>query len=421
MPEMTKATLAIDFGTSNSAAAILHDGAARRIPIERFEETLPTAVFFPSEGGMLIGAAAGEALIAGEDGRYMRALKSVLGTALFHETRLVGGKRRTLADIVTAFLSEVKDRAQQMSGQNFSSVVSGRPVKFHSGDPERDARAAQDLADCYRSAGFSSVRFVFEPEAAALAAAPLHESDKLGLIVDIGGGTSDFTVYQGSKDGPKVLTSHGIRLGGTDFDKSISLAHAMPLLGHGGTLKRDLGDALLPVPNRIYVDLASWATIPFLYTPDTRREVADYVKHATDPTAMTRLATVLEDELGHDLAFAVERGKIAANGASGTGRIAMGLIEKGLAAELPRASMNAALAQNTGALRAAMAQTLVQAGVGPEEIGAVVLVGGSSLMALVEETARSLCFAAKVQRTDAFTAVVDGLALAIERDIGVFA
>ena len=62
-------TLAIDFGTSNSAAAILEDGAPRRLALEPGAETLPTAVFFPANRGpMRIGAAAASALIDGEEG-----------------------------------------------------------------------------------------------------------------------------------------------------------------------------------------------------------------------------------------------------------------------------------------------------------------------------------------------------------------
>ena len=83
---MVQQTLAIDFGTSNSAAAVLEKGRVRRLSIEADADTLPTAAFFAPKGGeMLIGEAASAALIGGEEGRYMRALKSVLGTSLFHE------------------------------------------------------------------------------------------------------------------------------------------------------------------------------------------------------------------------------------------------------------------------------------------------------------------------------------------------
>ena len=183
-------TLAIDFGTSNSAAAVFENGAPRRIALEPGADTLPTAVFFPSDGGrMLLGTAAARALIDGEEGRYMRALKSVLGTTLFHEARLVGGKRRTLAEVVTGFLAEVKARAEAATGGRFTRALSGRPVHFHSDDDERDTRAEIDLRGCYLAAGFEAVDFLFEPEAAALNSVGLGREGEVGLIVDIGGGT----------------------------------------------------------------------------------------------------------------------------------------------------------------------------------------------------------------------------------------
>ncbi|WP_298499544.1 Hsp70 family protein [uncultured Maritimibacter sp.] len=419
MSDRITETLAIDFGTSNSAVAVVDRGRVFRLPLEVGQDTLPTAVFFPVGGKMKIGTPAGEALIAGDEGRYMRALKSVLGTTLFHEAKLIGGKRQTISAIVTAFLTEVKTRAEAMTGLTFTRVVSGRPVHFHSADPERDARAAEDLAACYRAAGFEHVRFVMEPEAAALANQGANDPAKLGLVVDIGGGTSDFTLFRNGAERPDILASHGIRLGGTDFDQQVSLTHVMPLLGHGGELRREFGPGLLPMPNAIYVDLATWARIPFLYAPETRREVKHLVKYAVEPERLERLETVLEDELGHDIAFAVERGKIAANSPDGQARIALGLVEPGLVAEVTRASLDGALAEMQSRLEVAVRETLSLAGVQPGEVGTIVMVGGSSLMSLVEGAATAVIPDARIARTEAFTAVIDGLALAIERRIGV--
>lgn len=410
---MQTETLAIDFGTSNSAAALAWEQGIYRIPIERGEETLPTAVFFPQdEGAMRIGAAAADALIAGEEGRYMRALKSVLGLPLLHESRLIGGRRRTLADIVTAFLIELRQRSEAATGLRFRRALSGRPVHFHSADPAKDAQAEADLRACYLAAGFEEVSFLPEPEAAAIACHGMGAADQIGLIVDIGGGTSDFSVFRTAGMRPEILTNHGIRLGGTDFDHAVSMAHAMPELGLGGQLRREMGAGLLPVPRAPYVDLATWAKIPFLYTAETRRMVADMVRHAVERQKMARFATVLEMELGHELAFAVERGKIAANGGAAAGRIDMGVIETGLAATVTPGSLDAALAEHRPQLRAAAAETLAMAGVAPQEVGRVILVGGSSLMRIVSEEASALCPGAEVLRSEAFTAVVDGLALA---------
>ncbi|MDQ1901343.1 Hsp70 family protein [Paracoccus sp. WLY502] len=404
-------TLAIDFGTSNTAVAILDRGAVRRLPAEAGSDTLPTAVFFPAGGGaMRIGDAAQRALTGGQDGRYMRALKSVLGTPLLGESRLIAGRRRTLADVIAAFLTELRQRAEAVTGQPQTRVLSGRPVRFHA-DPDRDAQAEADLRDCYRAAGFDHIRFMPEPEAAALACHGMGARDRTGLIVDIGGGTSDFSVYRTEEDGVRILGSHGIRLGGTDFDGAVSLTHAMPLLGYGSQLRRDMGPGLLPVPNAIYVDLAAWAHIPFVYTPENRRQAARMARLAVEPERLDRLVTVLTDELGHDLAFAVERGKIAANRGDDT-RIGMGFIQPRLAAPICRDSLDRALQGHRAEMEQAVTETLARAGVLASDIGDIVLVGGSSLMNLVTNLTARMMPGACLHRSEAFTAVVDGLALA---------
>ncbi len=410
---MTPDALAIDFGTSNSAAAVLEDGKVRRLSIETGSDTVPTAVFFPTDRSpMRIGVEAAVALIGGEEGRYMRALKSVLGTALFHEQRMIGGRRRTLADIVTAFLVEVKARAEAAAGRSFSRVLSGRPVHFHTSDPARDAKAEADLRGCYLAAGFAEVSFLFEPEAAALATHALGQAGDIGLIYDIGGGTSDFSVFRAEAGRVRILASHGIKLGGTDFDQAVSMAHAMPHLGYGSELRRQMGAGLLPAPNHLYVELSTWAKIPFLYTQETRALVADMVKVAVKPRLMRRLATVLKDEVGHELAFAVERGKINANAGREGARIVMDKVESGLVAGITRATLDASLARYREGLRGAAAETCRMAGVAPNDIGTVILVGGSSLMGMVGDEAQTLCPNARLQNSEPFTAVVDGLALA---------
>jgi hypothetical chaperone protein len=186
----------------------------------------------------------------------------------------------------------------------------------------------------------------------------------------------------------------------------------MPLLGHGGMLRRDFGEGMIPVPNAIFVDLATWAKIPFLYTPETRRAVAAMVRLAVEPDRLGRLSTVLTDELGHEIAFSVERAKIAANAGDGGTRIGLLNVEQGLTAAISPASMAGALAPFRADLRAAMQATLDLAGTDSGDVVTVILVGGSSLMALVAEEAAALCPGAALRRSEAFTAVVDGLALA---------
>jgi hypothetical chaperone protein len=270
------------------------------------------------------------------------------------------------------------------------------------------------LAASTRAAGCAGVGFLTAPPAAARPPGRGAEAGGIGLIADIGGGTSDFSVFRRAAAGPEVLASHGLRLGGTDFDHALSFARVMPLFGQGGALRREFGPGLLPVPNALYSDLARWEKIAFLYTPEVLREVRAMAALAVDPPAFARLTTLLRDHLGHDVAFAVEAGKIAAN-AGGTARIGLGLVEPGLTAPLDRAGLDTALAGFDGRLRDTAGETLARAGIAPEAVGSVILVGGSSLMAMVSREMQAACPAARIERAEAFTAVVDGLALATRR------
>lgn len=409
-------TLGIDFGTSNSAAGIAVGDRPWLVEMEPGETTLPTAVFFEPKRPMRIGRSATRALINGDEGRFMRALKSLLGTPLLREERRINGEVTDFIQIIARFLAEVKSRAEAATHQTFTHALSGRPVHFHSNDPARDAQAEVDLRDCYLAAGFEDVRFLYEPEAAVRSARP---SAGLGLIVDIGGGTSDFTLFEQDATGAtRILGSHGVRLGGTDFDRQISIDHVMPLLGRGSQIRNAFGKETLPAPNRLFNDLATWQMIPFLYAADSRRAARELAKYAVEPQKLNRMVSVLEDELGHDLAFAVERGKIQTNGVSGASeekgadpRIDLRILERGLSAPLSPDLMQQSLAKMMTQIAESAAETLEAADVAPSRIDRLVMVGGSSLLSSLETGLRQLCPNATVENRNAMTAVADGLAL----------
>ncbi len=413
---VNESTLGIDFGTSNSAAGVAIDGQPKLIEIEQGEKTLPTAVFFDFDAQrMIFGSPAEQALIAGDDGRYMRALKSLLGTSLMRESRILLGERMDFIAIVGRFLAEIKSRAEAETGRRFDRALSGRPVKFHSADADRNAQALVDLTECYHAAGFADVRFMPEPEAAALANRSYLSAGDLGLIVDIGGGTSDFTLFRQQGDADiDTLASNGLRLGGTDFDRGLSLSHVMPHLGMGGDIKHMFGGDTHVAPQAIFADLATWQKIPFLYTRETRSAAADLARHAVEPALFARLVMVLEEKLGHDLAFAVEAGKIAANSpnAMAPPEIKLDMLQRGLHLPLPAAMMTVTLADMAAKIAEAAKETVAQAGVPTEEITKLVFVGGSSLMGVVDMALRRAFPTAQVHQAAALTGVVDGLALA---------
>lgn len=412
------ATLGIDFGTSNSAVGFAVNGVAQIVPLEGGAQTLPTSVFFDFEARKtLYGSPANAALIAGEEGRYMRALKSLLGTALMHEPRMILNEKQDFVTIIARFLATLKARAEAATGQTFTHALSGRPVFFHSSNEKRNAQALDDLTACYTAAGFKGVTFMPEPEAAALASKARLRTGDVGLVVDIGGGTSDFTVFRHSAgENIEILSSHGVRLGGTDFDRRLSLDHVMPLLGMGTEIRHAFGDQTHPAPRALFTDLATWQKIPFLYAPEPRRDAADLAKFAVEPALLDRLVTVLDIEVGHDIAFAVEAGKIFANTPDELAlpEINLGVVEKGLRVPLPAALMWAGLAEMSGQITDAARHAVHQAGMETDAIDQLILVGGSSLMGVVQRGLNDAFPRATLQEGAAMTGIVQGLALASE-------
>ncbi|WP_120501782.1 Hsp70 family protein [Roseovarius sp. EL26] len=409
-------TLGIDFGTSNSAAGFLHAGLPQLIEMEPGQKTLPTTFFFDFDTRRtLIGSPANRALLDGEDGRFMRALKRVLGTPLMHEQRQILNQQVTFVDIIARFLRQIKTRAEAETGLRFDSVLSGCPVVFHGINDPREAQAENDLRACYHAAGFTDVDFMAEPEAAAIASGALEHSNEIGLIVDIGGGTSDFSLFRSGQGGVEILANHGVRIGGTDFDRSISINQVMPLLGKDTQLRKAMGPGTSPVPNAIFNDLATWEKIPFLYNRQNRRMVSEMLKLSEEPTKLSRLDAVLEHELGHDLAFAVERGKIAANTGAQNPMITLNQVERDLSTPLPADLLAACLSKHKQALHLSALETLKIADTDVGKVSRVIYVGGSSLMSMVTDTMKEIFPEAEHSFSEVFTAVANGLAIAAAR------
>jgi len=404
------ARLAIDFGTSNSGAAVAGRGL---VPLQGGEATMPTALFFdPYSKKVLFGHDAVDALIDGQEGRFLRALKSVLGQPILREKRVLGGEKTTLLDVIARFLSELRRRAEQETGDSFDTALSGRPVRFHSRNDAYNAQAALDLAEAYVRAGFSDVQFLPEPEAAALASGGVYSG--YGLVVDIGGGTSDYTVFRGQGDGIETVASYGIRLGGTDFDRLLNIAKVMPQFGLGTMIGSEFGSQVNEAPRALFHDLATWEKIPFQYSAQTIRDTKRLAKLAVDGPLWARLVEVLEMELAHEIAHSVEGGKISANTGAAKG-IDLGFVERGLQIALTDADLSAVLNDPAEEIGGAALQAVRVAGLAPNDITRVVMVGGSSLMNVIENAIRTSLPNVQIDHSDAFTAIVDGLAIAASR------
>ncbi len=176
-------------------------GSPDLVALEAGEKTMPSVLFFSFEDGAVhYGRAAVAEYVTGAEGRLMRSLKSVLGTALFGDTTRVGRAPARVRRDHRHLCRRAQAAGRGEAGGGADQVVVGRPVQFVDDDPVADREAQGQLEAAVRAQGFAHVEFQFEPIAAALDYERQVEREKLALIVDLGGGTSDFSLVRVSPE-----------------------------------------------------------------------------------------------------------------------------------------------------------------------------------------------------------------------------
>ena len=255
------------------------------------------------------------------------------------------------------------------------------------------------------------------PRSPAIAAALHYETtaphEELVLIVDIGGGTSDVSVVrvgpgraaQASRAGD-ILGNDGIRVGGTDFDRQLSLAEVMPHLGFG----TPTGGGRGIMPRHYYLDLATWHRINFLYT---QRVAADLkaLRHTADrPELLDRLIRVVSDRQGHALAMEVEAAKIALSEAEAV-RLMLARLTGGPNPMASRAGFETAVAAPLARIADLLRAVLAQGGVAPDQVGTVFLTGGSSQLPILHAGVQQVLPGVRLATGDMLGSVGTGLAL----------
>jgi hypothetical chaperone protein len=350
----------------------------------------------------------------------MRSMKSILGSSLIDQTTDVGGGRGAkYLDIVAGYLKHLKKRAEAAAGHAITHAVLGRPVFFVDDEPARDAQAQRALETAARQVGFVDVRFQYEPIAAAFDYERQAVREELVLVADIGGGTSDFSLV---RLGPErasrldrrddILATGGVHIGGTDFDKYLSLASVMPLLGHGSTLLSGAS-----VPSSYYFNLATWHTINQAYTRKSIAQLADLVRDAAEPDKLKRLQRLIDDRAGHWLAMRVEEAKI---GLSDAPEVALDLdrLDPPELLRVHRDVFTDAIAGMIDSVGATVQRLLDEAGIDPERVDTVFFTGGSSGVASLRERIAAIVPDARRVEGDLFGSIGAGLAIDAARKFG---
>ena len=422
----------LDFGTTNSAIAVVDRDAAPRLarfPIaDETTSTFRSLLFFSRDeegGASRVRSFAGpraieEYLAAEEPGRLMQSLKSFLASRGFSSTDVLG-KTYRLEGLIEIILRDLRSAAEEQFGTLPDRVVAGRPVRFaNAGGPEDDELALARLEAAYHNAGFPEVVFEYEPVAAAYEYRRRLEREELILIADFGGGTSDFCLLRlapGSGQGAKVeiLGTAGLPVAGDAFDAQIVRHVVAPRLGREAEY-RSIFDRVLRVPLWIYSHVERWHRLSFLKSRSTMQLLFDLRREALEPEKFDALIHVVVNDLGFLLYRSVERKK---HELSGSPKSVFCFRDAPVNMEevVIREDFEGWIAEETAALGACVDRVLGESSVRARRVDRVFMTGGSSFVPAVRSLFVDRFGEDRIRSGNELTSVASGLALrALEID-----
>lgn len=203
--------IGIDLGTTNSCVAVMEGGEPVIIPNAEGNRTTPSVVGFSKTGERLVGQVAKRQAITNPD-RTISSIKRHMGTT--YKVK-IDNKEYTPQEISAMILQKLKADAESYLGEPVTKAVITVPAYFT--DSQRQA-----TKDAGRIAGLEVLRIINEPTAASLAYGLDKEEDQTILVFDLGGGTFDVSILElGDGVFEVKATAGNNRLGGDDFDQRI--------------------------------------------------------------------------------------------------------------------------------------------------------------------------------------------------------
>lgn len=410
-------TLGVDFGTSNSLVGAWKDGKRiEALPIDpaASDPTLMrTLLYFPHMDLCYYGSEAIRNYIENEmEGRFFRSFKShlpnrsYLGTVL--ENRIL-----TLENLIGTFLLELKKRAEKILGSSIDSAVIGRPARY-SLDPVEDEFALHRMRKAAEFAGFKKFEFVPEPLAAAFDYRRNLKTEKLVLIGDFGGGTSDFTLI---RIGPYPFQKeHVLGLDGCAFagDSLDSLFMSQSLSEHFGSkaqYKVSMGRNILTMPPSVTTRLHQPAHLVHLKERETYEFIRQVQKGALtekDKAAIERLLTLVDDQQIFSFFETIEKTK---RNLSSSDESAFVFDYPGLEikSKFQRTTFEAWAQPIRQKIFDSLDRCLQQAEIHPEHVDLVCLTGGSAQVPLIRTEFEKRFGQSKLQTQAHFHSVLSGL------------
>lgn len=419
----------IDFGTSNSAVAELTENGevrlakwhvpeqlARTAGLKSESDTIPTVLFAPEYDRLLHTGheAISHYLFTGLEGRFMQSIKAFLPQETFKGT-MIRGRTYSIEELVAIFLRKLLDGAEAQFGKSIrkGKVILGRPARF-SLDPDSDTLAHTRLTKAAELAGIEQFTFLIEPIAAALAYEATLQKDESVLVVDLGGGTSDFTLmrvgpsYRSIGDRTKsILASGGVPVAGDAFDGEIVRAELFDVLGFGSSYRAF--NEPTPVPHWIWQKLKRWNHVSFLKSKKYMDFLREVHESSDRPDELAALIRIVDEDMGYLLFRAVERAK---RGVAEKKEAWIADAENDLPVKekLTRKEFEDATRELLGDIEKTALAVVEKAGVSVGEVDAVFMTGGTSLIPAVQAAFAKVFGPDKLRARSTFTSVVDGLA-----------
>jgi molecular chaperone DnaK len=345
--------IGIDLGTTNSVVAVLEGGEPKIIVNEEGSRLTPSVVGFTKEGERLVGQVAKRQAITNPE-NTVYSIKRFMGrhfNEVQNEIKMVPykvdpdsngnavveirGKKYTPPEISALILQKLKKAAEDYLGQPVKEAVITVPAYFN--DAQRQA-----TKDAGRIAGLDVKRIVNEPTASALAYGLDKKKNHTIAVYDFGGGTFDISILEVGDNVVEVKSTNGdTHLGGDDIDQRI----ADWLIAE---FKKDQG-----------LDMSK------------DRMVLQRLKEAAEK-AKIELSSVMETEI--NLPFLT---------ADASGPKHMNL-------KLSRSKLEQLMEDLVERSRGPVLRALEDAGLKPNQIDEVVLVGGSTRVPKVQELVRQI-------------------------------
>ncbi|MFC3562991.1 Hsp70 family protein [Pedobacter jamesrossensis] len=414
---MSKFLYGIDFGTTNSALSIFDEEKKEIISTI----SIPSLIYFKhaltsaDEENYVVGEKAiEEYLNDGMKGRFIKSIKQILSRTTFTETR-IQNRRYNASDLVTLILKDLKNTADKITGTNCEKAIIGRPVFFDDDNTQKDTLAQTRLRKAAENAGFTDVRFQFEPIGAAFAYEKTITKKEKVLVADLGGGTTDFTYLildpekVGSKDRKNdMIASGGIYIGGDSLDSAFMWEKGTPFFGKNTQYEATRGQ-ILNVPKSLFANICSWDKMNFFNGQKIKKDIEDYYYFSGNDRKFKNLITLIDNNLGYSVFQSIEKTKIELSD-----KPSIDFIYNNMGIEIDEtisiSQYNAVIEKDVQRISEYLDKFLTEYNINPTDIDCLFLTGGTSMVAAIQELFKSKFPHIPMNSGDNFKSVAKGLA-----------